>query len=45
MHLEFLSDKVEIVPAGVAEEAGVEGQGDPGGGKRRVLQTMRSGRG
>ena len=30
-HLHLLNDEVEVVPAGVGEEARVEGQGDEGG--------------
>ena len=38
--LEFLSDKVEIVPASVAEEAGVEGESNSGRRCRRLLQSI-----
>ena len=40
MHLELLGDKVEIVPASVAEEAGVERESDASRRCRRFLQSI-----
>ena len=39
-NLELFGDKVEIVPASVAEEAGVEGESDASRGCRRLLQRI-----
>ena len=36
--LDLLGDKVEAVPAGVAEEPRVEGESNPAQGTRGVLQ-------
>ena len=38
MHLELLSDKVEIVPSSVAEETGVERESDASWRCRRFLR-------
>ena len=42
MHLELLSDKVEIVPSSIAEETGVERESDASWRCRRFLRRKTS---
>ena len=42
MHLELLSDKVEIVPSSVAEETGVERESDASWRCRRFLRKKKT---
>ena len=42
MHLELLSDKVEIVPSGIAEETGVERESDASWRCRRFLRKKKT---